>query len=84
MDWYTKGHGGDLPICNIIPKRQSSSNFLLIFVCAVKLPNNTPSGTITTHLPPLEEFWRIYNTKTLRMIGLTRKLDELADAISDE
>ena len=33
---------------------------------------------------PFEEFWRIYNTKTLRMIGISRNLDELAYAVSDE
>jgi 2-haloalkanoic acid dehalogenase type II len=33
---------------------------------------------------PFEEFWRIYNTKALRRMGLSGNLDELADALSNE
>jgi putative hydrolase of the HAD superfamily len=33
---------------------------------------------------PFEKFWRIYNAKALRRMGLKGNLDKLADAVSDE
>jgi 2-haloalkanoic acid dehalogenase type II len=33
---------------------------------------------------PFEEFWRIYNAKVLRRMGLKGNLDKLTDAVSDE
>ena len=36
------------------------------------------------HGLPYREFWRIYNGKTLRKMGVSGNIDELADTISDE
>ncbi len=33
---------------------------------------------------PYRDFWRIYNVKTLRKMGLTEDLEKLADIVSDE